>query len=129
MKRLNFKLMAVLAMFALTAVSAQAQVTPQAVIGNAPSLPTAEQWAANGGQHTETFKTKIAELNGKLNEMQVAMVPNATLDEMMKAQPHPQATLPSTGCRECPMPPPLSPHSISALQQANRKSIYKHFKI
>jgi hypothetical protein len=68
MKQFNFKQTVILAMFALTAISAQAQVTPQAVIGNAPALPTAEQWAANGG-HTEVFKAKIAELSGKLDEM------------------------------------------------------------
>jgi hypothetical protein len=65
--------MAVLAMFALAAISAQAQVTPQAVIGNAPSLPSPEQWAANGG-HTEAFKAKIAELNGKLSEIMAAQL-------------------------------------------------------
>lgn len=66
--------MAALAMFAIVAISTQAQVTPQAVIGNAPSLPTPQQWAANGGQHTEAFKAKIAELNGKLNEIMEAQL-------------------------------------------------------
>ncbi len=51
----------------------QAQVTPQAVIDNAPLLPTPEQWAANKG-HTEAFNAKIVELNGQLNEIQAAMV-------------------------------------------------------
>ncbi|MDR1339170.1 MAG: hypothetical protein LBK58_03840 [Prevotellaceae bacterium] len=83
MKKIKFLIMS----FALLILSgaAQAQVTPQAVIGNAPPLPAPEQWAANGG-HTEAFRAKIAELNGKLNEIQAAMIPDATPDEMMKAQ-------------------------------------------
>ncbi|MDR0824036.1 MAG: hypothetical protein LBN74_03010 [Prevotella sp.] len=85
MKQFNFKLIAALAMFALVAISAQAQVTPQAVIGNAPSLPSPEQWAANNG-HTEAFKAKIAELNGKLNEMSVIQLPTVTEADMQQAQ-------------------------------------------
>lgn len=81
----TFGILITAAALALTFGTAQAQVTPQAIIGNAPSLPAPEQWAANGG-HTEAFNAKIAELNGKLNEIQVAMIPNATPDEMMKAQ-------------------------------------------
>jgi hypothetical protein len=66
-------------------VSLQAQVTPQAVIGNAPSLPTSEQWAANGG-HTEAFMAKIAELNGKLNEISAIQLPTVTEADMQQAQ-------------------------------------------
>ena len=45
MKRLNFKWMAVLAMFALVAVSAQAQTTPEAIIGQCSTPPKAETLA------------------------------------------------------------------------------------
>ena len=38
MKQINFKQMAVLAMFALTAISAQAQTTPEAIIGQCPEM-------------------------------------------------------------------------------------------
>jgi hypothetical protein len=41
-----------------------ANMTAQAVVANVPSLPTPEQWAANGG-HAEAFKAKIAELEQK----------------------------------------------------------------
>ncbi len=51
--------------------SVQAQVTPQAIIGDVPGLPTPQQWAANQG-HTEAFKAKIDELNGKVNAIQSA---------------------------------------------------------
>jgi hypothetical protein len=66
----------VFANLAVTATS-QAQVTPQAVIGNAPALPASEEWAANGG-HTETFRAKIVELNDKLSVMTAAMIPAVT---------------------------------------------------
>ena len=61
---------------AMVVGAATAQVTPQAVIGNAPSLPTPEQWAANNG-HTEAFRAKISELTGKLSEIQAAAMQSA----------------------------------------------------
>ncbi|MDR0368897.1 MAG: hypothetical protein LBH82_07165, partial [Bacteroidales bacterium] len=73
----------------LTVSMAGAQVTPQAVIGNVPSLPTPQQWAANGG-HTEEFTAKIAELHGKLNEIQAAAVPNVTQADLQQAQANQQ---------------------------------------
>jgi hypothetical protein len=45
MKRFNFKQMAVFAMFALAAISAQAQTTPEAIIGQCPAPPKAETLA------------------------------------------------------------------------------------
>jgi hypothetical protein len=65
--------------------TAQAQVTPQAVIGNAPSLPSPEQWAANGG-HTEAFRTKIAELHDALAKIQFAAIPNISAEQMQAAK-------------------------------------------
>jgi hypothetical protein len=64
---------------------ARAQVTPQAVIGNAPSLPTPEQWAANNG-HTEAFKTKIAELHDALARIQFEAIPTIDADQMQAAK-------------------------------------------
>ncbi len=76
-------------MLALTmaagAAQVQAQVTPQAVIGNAPSLPTPEQWAANKG-HTEAFKAKIAELHDALAKIQFAAIPTIDADQMAAAK-------------------------------------------
>ena len=86
MKRILFITISLVAV-ALTA-TLQAQVTPQAVIGNAPSLPTPQQWAANGG-HTEEFKAKIAELSGRVNEMQAAAMSAAAQASSRQSQTPP----------------------------------------
>jgi ABC-type cobalamin/Fe3+-siderophores transport system ATPase subunit len=65
------KILSLLLALMLISNGMQAQVTPQAIIGNAPGLPTPQQWAANKG-HTEAFKAKIDELDGKVNAMQSA---------------------------------------------------------
>lgn len=49
---------------------AAAQMTPEAVIANAPALPTPEQWGKYG--HTEAFTAKIAELRSVLRKMVAA---------------------------------------------------------
>ncbi len=67
------------------ATQTQAQVTPQAVIANAPSLPTPEQWAANNG-HTEAFRAKIAELHDALAKIQFAAIPTISAEEMQAAK-------------------------------------------
>jgi hypothetical protein len=58
-----------------------AEMTPQAIVANAPSLPTPKEWAANDG-HTEVFKAKIAELKSK----KVATLPNVTRTDLKRAQ-------------------------------------------
>jgi hypothetical protein len=83
----TIKMAAVIVLFA--AATAQAQITPQAVIGNAPSLPTPQQWAANGG-HTDAFKAKIAELDGKLSQIQAAMMPEVTQADLQQAKANQQ---------------------------------------
>jgi arsenate reductase-like glutaredoxin family protein len=89
-KMKTFRLvLASLAMFAFAAISAQAQVTPQAVIGNAPSLPEPKEWAENGG-HTEAFRAKIAELNAKLGKIQAEMIPDISEADLQQAQQHQQ---------------------------------------
>ena len=44
---------------------AAAQMTPEAIIANAPALPTAEEWGAKG-KHSDAFKAKMKDLNAKL---------------------------------------------------------------
>ena len=44
---------------------AAAQMTPEAIITNAPALPTAEEWGAKG-KHSDAFKAKMKDLNAKL---------------------------------------------------------------
>ncbi len=63
---------------------AMAQMTPEAVIANAPALPTPEQWAKNG--HTDEFRTKIAELNKALVKMTSTPVNNITEADVMAVQ-------------------------------------------
>ena len=67
MKQFNFKQMTVLAMFALTAISAQAQSTPEAIIGQCPDLPSVATLAASPDNQAaqaakEAFFAKIAAL-------------------------------------------------------------------
>ena len=61
MKRLILSLFVVL----LGATSAMGQMTPEAIIANAPALPTAEEWGAKG-EHSDAFKAKMKDLNAKL---------------------------------------------------------------
>jgi hypothetical protein len=67
--------------------TAQAQVTLQSIIGNAPGLPTPQQWTANNG-HTEAFKAKIDELRDKISAIQTAAAPVAiqAADRMAQQQ-------------------------------------------
>lgn len=55
---------------------AAAQMTPEAVIANAPALPTPEQWGKSG--HSEAFTNKIAELREVLVKMVSAPAQNIT---------------------------------------------------
>ncbi len=71
-------------LFALLPMLAMAQMTPEAVIANAPALPTPEQWAKNG--HTDEFRTKIAELNKALVKMTSTPVNNITEADVMAVQ-------------------------------------------
>jgi phage host-nuclease inhibitor protein Gam len=70
MKKVNFKLMAVLAMFAIVAISAQAQTTPEAIIGQCPDLPSVAHLAAPSDNQAafaalDAFRGKIAALREK----------------------------------------------------------------
>ena len=66
----------------LFAGTAQAQVTPQAIIGQCPGLPTPQQWATGD---TEAFKAKIAELHDKLNTQVVNATPDVTQEDLEEA--------------------------------------------
>jgi hypothetical protein len=72
----------------------RAQVTPQAVVANAPSLPSPEQWAANGG-HTEAFRAKIAELQDDLAKIQSEAIPTVTAEQMQAAKAKQERSLES----------------------------------
>jgi hypothetical protein len=74
-----------IALLGAVAGTVQAQVTPQAVIANAPSLPSPEQWATNGG-HTEAFLAKIAELQDDLAKIQMEAIPTISAEQMQAAQ-------------------------------------------
>ena len=74
-------------LFALLPLLAVAQTTPEAIIGDAPALPTPQEWAANGG-HTEAFRYKIKDLNAKLSKIVSTPALNITATdfEEVKAQ-------------------------------------------
>jgi hypothetical protein len=44
-----------------------ANMTPQAIIANAPGLPSPEEWADNDGAYTDAFMVKIKELQKQLD--------------------------------------------------------------
>ena len=62
-----------LALFA--AVAVQAQVTPRAIVGQCPSLPSPQQWA-NG--NTQAFNDKIIELESTLSKLLSDAMPEIT---------------------------------------------------
>ena len=64
----------IILLFALLPMLAMAQMTPEAIIANAPALPTPEQWGKNG--HTEAFLTKIEELRSALKKIVAATAEN-----------------------------------------------------
>lgn len=55
----------VILLFAALPMLTAAQMTPEAIITNAPALPTAEEWGAKG-EHSDAFKAKMKDLNAKL---------------------------------------------------------------
>ena len=63
----------------------QAQITSEAVVGNCPSLPTPQQYAAG---NTQAFKDKIAELQGKLAQQQANLIPNVTQKDLDESAAH-----------------------------------------
>ena len=74
----------VILLFAALPMLAAAQMTPEAVIANAPALPTPEQWGKYG--HTEAFTAKIAELRSVLKKMVAAPVQNITEADVWDVQ-------------------------------------------
>lgn len=83
--------------FALLPMLATAQMTPEAVIANAPALPTPEQYGKNNG-HTEAFTAKIAELRIALKKMVAAPAKHITeadvravqAEQMRRYEEHPK---------------------------------------
>lgn len=74
----------VILLFAALPMLAAAQMTPEAVIANAPALPTPEQWGKYG--HTEAFTAKIAELRSVLKKMVAAPAQNITEADVRDVQ-------------------------------------------
>ena len=72
-------------LFALLPIWAMAQVTPEAVIANAPALPTPAAWGAKG-EHSDAFKAKIDSLNKVLGKMMNASVANITEQDVQQVQ-------------------------------------------
>ena len=56
----------IISIFALLPMLAMAQMTPEAIIANAPALPTAEEWGAKG-KHSDAFKAKMKDRFGTAN--------------------------------------------------------------
>ena len=79
MKKIIVLLLAVLPILAM------AQMSPEAIIANAPALPTAEEWGARG-EHSETFKAKIKELNAKLSKVISTPAKNLTTQDFEQLQ-------------------------------------------
>lgn len=71
-------------LFALLPMLAMAQMTPEAIIANAPALPTPESWGENG--HTEAFTAKIAELRNALKKIVAAPAKNITEADIRDVQ-------------------------------------------
>lgn len=74
----------VILLFAALPMLAAAQMTPEAVIANAPALPTPEQWGKYG--HTEAFTAKIAELRDIVAKMTTATVKSITEADIKEIQ-------------------------------------------
>lgn len=74
----------VILLFAALPMLAAAQMTPEAVIANAPALPTPEQWGKYG--HTEAFTAKIEELRSVLKKMVAAPAQNITEADVRDVQ-------------------------------------------
>jgi hypothetical protein len=94
MKTLKMLRLASLAIaLALTCGAVHGQVTPQAVIGNVPGLPSPQQWASG---NTQAFKDKIAELNGKLSEIQAKAIPDVSQTDFQQAAAYQQQSMAQT---------------------------------
>ncbi|MBE6310591.1 MAG: hypothetical protein E7080_06015 [Bacteroidales bacterium] len=72
-------------LFAILPVLVMAQMTPEAVIANAPELPTAEEWGARG-EHSDAFKAKMNELNDKLSKVISTPAKNITAQDFEQLQ-------------------------------------------
>lgn len=72
-------------LFALLPMLAMAQMTPEAIIANAPALPTAEEWGARG-EHSDAFKAKMKDLNAKLSKVISTPAKNITAQDFEQLQ-------------------------------------------
>lgn len=74
-------------MFIMLPILMMAQMTPQAIVANAPALPSAEEWGARG-EHSDAFKAKMQDLEAKLSKVLSTPAKNITAAdvEQLKAQ-------------------------------------------
>ena len=72
-------------LFAVLPMVAMAQMTPEAIIANAPALPTAEEWGARG-EHSDAFKAKMKDLNAKLSKVISTPAKNITAQDFEQLQ-------------------------------------------
>lgn len=72
-------------LFAVLPMVAMAQTTPEAIIANAPALPTAEEWGAKG-EHSDAFKAKMKDLNAKLSKVISTPAKNITAQDFEQLQ-------------------------------------------
>ena len=75
----------IISIFALLPMLAMAQMTPEAIIANAPALPTAEEWGAKG-EHSDAFKAKMKDLNAKLSKVISTPAKNITAQDFEQLQ-------------------------------------------
>lgn len=75
----------IILLFALLPMLAMAQMTPEAIIANAPALPTAEEWGARG-EHSDAFKAKMKDLNDKLSKVISTPAKNVTAQDFEQLQ-------------------------------------------
>lgn len=75
----------IISIFALLPMLAMAQITPEAIIANAPALPTAEEWGARG-EHSDAFKAKMKDLNAKLSKVISTPAKNITAQDFEQLQ-------------------------------------------
>ncbi|MCL2097860.1 MAG: hypothetical protein FWH23_03770 [Bacteroidales bacterium] len=76
------KFLSVIFALLLVCSMAQAQSTPEAIIGQCPSLPTPQQWAAG---NTEAFQSKIDELQGMLHQQMANLMPTVTQQDLAES--------------------------------------------
>ena len=74
-----------ISLFTILPMLAMAQMTPEAIVANAPALPTAEEWGERG-EHSDAFKAKIEYLEAELSKIISTPAKNVTAKDFEQLQ-------------------------------------------